>query len=152
MLDLQPLKEALENVQHELATAHSEQERIAHKIETLQAEARGLELFIARHNGHDDEDAATDRQQTSRWRRMSRTDAVEAALDESDRPLGAADITKVLRAKGRDDPRDHVAATLAYLKRKGRVEHHDSINKYSKDHVVPVQLSPFDGFGGGDSP
>ena len=44
-------------------------------------------------------------------------------LYDSSRPLGPAQITKALHKRGREDPRDHVAAALAYLKRKGRVEH-----------------------------
>ena len=149
MLDLNTLREALDNVRGELTSARARQEELASYIESLQAEARGLELALARHNGQSDSDA-TATQEASRWRRMARTDAVLSVLEQSDKPLGAADITKVLHANGRDDARDHVAACLAYLKGKGRVEHLEDVGKYAVETNSDSQAPPL-GFEGGDA-
>lgn len=146
MLDLNPLKTALEDVKRELLAARSAQEQLANRIESLQAEARGLELAIARHTGQSGDATG---ESSSRWRRMNRTDAVLAVLTDSEIPLGAAGITRVLHEHGRDDPRDHVAATLAYLKNKGSVEHHEDIGKYSVEADSDTRSL---GFEGGDSP
>jgi hypothetical protein len=113
---------ALQDVETELAAARERQEKLTAYIESLQAEAHGLRLALARHSG-DSEVASASNGQAARWRRYPRTDAILAVLEEADTPMGPADITRELHTKGREDERAHVAAALAYLKRKGRVQH-----------------------------
>jgi hypothetical protein len=141
------LNSALANVQHELADAREKQERLNAYIESLQAEAHGLELALARHSGEAEVRSASNGEAT-RWKRLARTDAILAVLEEVDTAMGPADITKALHSKGRDDKRDHVAAALAYLKRKGRVEHEE----FGKWTVRGSEAQRDLGVEGGDAP
>ena len=129
------LKSALDDVRHELATAREQQQSLIAHIESLEAEAHGLELAVARHNGHGAE-AAVVRSEVSNWRKMSRTDAILQILEESSQPLGPAEITAALHAQGRNDRRDPVAAALAYLKTKNRVHHVDYGKWTTKNRAV----------------
>ena len=139
MLDL---KSALEDVDRELKDAHEQQQRLTGTIESLEAEARGLELAIARHNGQVQEMVAANGE-TAAWRKMPRTDAVIRVLAEADEPLGPAGITGELHQHGREDRRDPVAATLAYLKKKGRVSHESygmwTVDTLSEDNLDRLQ-------------
>jgi len=115
---LDQLRTALDETDEALRVARAERDRILAEIETLESERRGLDLAIARRNGSSEQ---TD--DSGHWRRLNRTDAVVAVLNESDESLGPAEITERLIRHGRDDKRDSVAAALAYLKRTGRVSH-----------------------------
>lgn len=116
------VQDALDDVTRELDAATRDQAAIQNKIETLEAEKRGLELFLARHSGRGEE-AVTANGAAQEWLRLSRTSAVLRVLSDHDYPLSPAEITERLRSHGRSDRRDPVAAALAYLKREGRVEH-----------------------------
>ena len=145
------LDSALEDVQRALADAREEQERLNAHIESLQAEAHGLQLALARHSGGAESRSASNGEAT-KWKRLARTDAVVTVLHTEPKALGPAEITKILHSKGRDDERDHVAAALAYLKRKGRVDHVGpgqwTVNLLDDEEESQTPL----GFEGGDAP
>ena len=118
------LHSALEDVRQELASSQARLEKLSAYIESLKVEERGLELALSRHNGQLSEETPSVGD-AAKWKGMARTDAILAVLTQAEEPMGPAEIARVLHDRGRDDPRDHVAAALAYLKRKGRVDHGD---------------------------
>jgi hypothetical protein len=141
------LNSALEDVRQELSSAQTRLEKLAAYIESLKAEERGLTLALSRHNGHSSEEAPSGGD-TAKWQRMTRTDAILAVLIEAEKSMGPAEIAKALHDKGREDPRDHVAAALAYLKRKGRVDHGD-VGEWSVGLDEPEEESQLGLEGGG---
>ena len=80
------------------------------------------------------------------WRSLTRVDAVLRVLREAGAPLGAADIKTVLHKAGRDDRPAPVAATLGYLKRRGRVSH-EGIGQWTAYTEHPEVSPPTDGGG-----
>lgn len=118
MVDLRTaLKESL------AAKVASEERRdeINADIESLEIEIKGLHLAIARRNGEGPTEGRLSPTEVKRWRALKRTDAVVKVLEESKVALGPLDVTSLLHERGRDDPRNSVAASLAYLQKQLRV-------------------------------
>lgn len=110
---------ALRKARQDRDAAVAERDRLDSEIAELELMIRGLELALARvdsTSGRPSQDAAR-----SAWTDLPRTDAVIRALEEIGQPAGPADVTKVLRSHGRDDERDLVSASIAYLKTQKRV-------------------------------
>jgi sarcosine oxidase gamma subunit len=110
------LTEALTNCDTALSAAQSEMQALTERIARLRDEKRGLELAIARLNGH-----ATPAKSNG-WEAMSRPEAVLRLLQQHDSPMSPAEITRQLAEVGRpDDPR-FVSAALSALRARRQVE------------------------------
>lgn len=118
------LRQALTDAERELEQVQIDRDealaRFTDKAERLKEEIRGLRLAIARHNGHTPPEPEPQEQED--WTGKKRTDAVYEVLLRSHQPLGPSSIAAALKKLGRDDTTHWVSATLAYLKKNGRVE------------------------------
>ncbi|MGH8823521.1 MAG: hypothetical protein ACRDVN_03470 [Jiangellaceae bacterium] len=116
------LQAALRRTEEMLAAAREALRLAAEEVESLEVEHRGLTLAVARHRGDSPPPMVGESEQAT-WLGMTRADAVEAMLTKEDRPIGPAELSRLLVAKGRrNDKPNYVAAALDYLKRRGRVE------------------------------
>lgn len=106
--DLEDLRDDLEAVERAIGRLKAKKAGLAAQIEALERldrpSDRGPNLSL---------DLAL----------MARTDAIVTVIGRSDRPLGPADIRKVLLEGGREDDYQVVASTLSYLAQAGRVNH-----------------------------
>jgi len=144
------LETVLQETRQSLSDAIDQREELELLIANLEAELHGLELAVQRRQrstlaqGDSAESAsvADDRRQSRLWSRKSRTDAIVDVLAELyPQTLGPKDITDQLHKKGRDDERDSVAAALAYLKGRGRVERVDygAWRSVPKRDTLPIE-------------
>jgi hypothetical protein len=86
------------------------------QVQGLKAEERVLVAAISRRGGQSPVSVAVDRD----WSRMTRSDAVEAVLNDADTPLSIGEIVDRLSEVDRDDTYNSTSAALAYLKRTHR--------------------------------
>lgn len=122
------VQSALKQAQADLETAQRERQTLADKLAAADDEVTRLtstvsqltELAGSLEGETQVADAVTTPVATS-LTKASRTDAIERILTEAGEALSSAEITRRLRAHGRDDPRKNVSAALSYLARKDRV-------------------------------
>jgi hypothetical protein len=111
---LRETEAALESAQERLRLAFEE-------VDSLEAEHKGLMLAVARRRGEQSPSGPPKSQQDP-WKAMTRAVAVQKMLSRENRPLGPAELSRLLVAAGRPADSAHkVAATLDYLKKKKRV-------------------------------
>lgn len=93
------------------------------EIELLETERKGLELAIRRRLGRPAvEPTSPTTPAPVAWTKITRLDAVERVLAQTDRPMSPSEIAARLSALGRQgDTGNYVAAALSHLKRKGLV-------------------------------
>ena len=115
------LKAALEEALAAKEAAEFRHDEVEAEISSLEVEIKGLQLAVVRRSGEQPSENRVSPREAKRWRERTRTDAIMAVLEESEGPLGPVDITDILRGVGRDDLRDYVAASLAYLQKQRRV-------------------------------
>ena len=118
------MKELIAALEESLAAKEAAEVRhdeVEAEITSLEIEIKGLQLAVARRSGEQPSENRVSPREAKRWRERTRTDAIVAVLEESEDPLGPADITGKLRDVGRDDLRHYVAASLAYLQKQRRV-------------------------------
>jgi hypothetical protein len=142
------LEAALAETEAAIPTAQAEAEEASRRLAGLLDEMRGLQLALARRTalagvsnttttstvktvGVDAvlvappaEPAASEAASAEPggdWASLNHMDAVLRALTDAKRPLSPKDIVRSLRVVGRPDTNDQVRASLAALKKRGRV-------------------------------
>lgn len=122
------VRSALKQAQTDLETAKRERQTLADKVAATDDEITRLtstvsqltELAASLEDQTQVTDAVAAPAATS-LAKASRTDAIEQILTDAGEALPSAEITRRLRAHGRDDPRKNVSAALSYLARKDRI-------------------------------
>ena len=130
------LEAALADAEEALDQLSDDRAAIDAAMEERRAEIVGLRLAIERHRSRAQGGATTldlvaalesslekssSHRSTLTWRGYSRVDAVEKVLQEIEEPLSPADIAVAFSERGRSDTANDISASLAYLKRTGRV-------------------------------
>jgi hypothetical protein len=106
------LRSELEQVHSELAAAKVEYASLGAKIKGLQAQSEALTQALSGMAGHSSRASIT----------KPRTDAIVDVLMASDTEMTINDVIAALHNSGRDENYDNVAADLAYLADRGRVD------------------------------
>jgi hypothetical protein len=114
---MRDLKSALDVARSDLRNA----EESAAAIPRLREEVRGLELALARQNGHHLDSEQTESSVGSDWTDLTRPEAIKAAMRESTRALAPNDIRLICAAHGRQDTVRYISATLTIMKKRGDV-------------------------------
>lgn len=119
------LEAALADADAVLAEKERQTRLLALEMDGLRLERQGLQLALARHRGEGPTPIEPPSDTTigaNEWLALSRTEAIERVLAESDEPLSPTEVTAVLHALGRSDPVHHVGAALSYLRTRARVQ------------------------------
>jgi len=109
------LRQALADAEAELAQAEKQVQDLVNLIGRLKDEKRGLELAVARHNGH----ATVD---PNEWQVLSRPQAILRLLVEIGEAMSPSEINRQFASRGRRDQPRLVSAGLNALKNRGQVQ------------------------------
>ena len=113
---------ALQDAEADLAKFERSRTRLDEQIKAVKLEIAGLTAARNRYVHGQAERVAAEVSSADEWGDLTRTDAVLKIMATINRPASPTDIAKLLVKMGREENTNPVAAALAYLHQKGKVE------------------------------